>query len=112
MSLGNDEVIVLDKFKECSISFLNIGSTLRYIVQKVISLQRIVDIDLSDNIIDDSCVELLCECIFSDPNCGNFIRRLNLTNNRITVDGLRTLASVLLHKSVFEYLIISINFFS
>lgn len=93
-------------------SFLSVGKTIEDILNIMNNSPGMVDVDLSDNTIDDGCVEILSECTFALTDYGKRIRRLNLTSNRISVYGVQTLASALLHHPHFEYLIISINYLS
>lgn len=91
------------------ISFMNISTVVQEILSKMNISTNLVDIDLSDNYVDDFCAEILSEDIFSIPEYGDRIRQLNLSNNRKTLEGLQTLASALCHKTAFKYLVVAIN---
>lgn len=64
-------------------------------------------VDLSDNNLDDTCLETLAD-ILTRPENINRIEELNLTNNRISLGGLQLLSPLLLSKN-FKRLVIPIN---
>ena len=64
-------------------------------------------VDLSDNNLDDTCLETLAD-ILTRPENINRIEELNLTNNRISLSGLQLLSPLLLSKN-FKRLVIPIN---
>lgn len=64
-------------------------------------------VDLSDNNLDDTCLEALAEILTRTENISR-IEEINLTNNRISLNGLQLLSPLLLSKN-FKRLIIPIN---
>lgn len=108
---SEEQTVTCDRlvYTSVKISFMNIGTVVQEILSKINISTNLVDIDLSDNYIDDFCAEILSEDIFSVPEYGDRIRQLNVSNNRITLEGLQTLASALCHKTAFKYLAVAIN---
>lgn len=96
-------------YTSVKISFMNIGAFVQDILSKMNISRNLFDIDLSDNYIDDFCAEILSEDLLSVPEYGDRIRQLNVSSNRITLEGLQTLALALCHKTAFKNLIVAIN---
>jgi len=63
--LSANAIVVLDGYKCRKVSFLNIGDAVEHILSQMLSSNAsLFIIDLSENYIDDSCIDILNDSIF------------------------------------------------